>query len=136
IFNGHSDLMAERKQEAEFGRGKPAAFGGAEEQYAARLFLGLQADPHNRAQILADRKLPETPESLLAFQSGPGSVAPQIAENHNAAQARNHIHEMIVQTFFLGDGAEIFRQAEGDDGSWSLGMSVMQEKHTGRHAHY
>jgi hypothetical protein len=80
IFDGHSDLMAERQQEAKLGRGQPPAFGGAQEQYAERLVLGLQTNSHDRAKILADRKLPETPESFLALQSGPGGVAPEVAE--------------------------------------------------------
>src|ERR1700730_6560508 len=95
----------------------------------------MQADPYDSAQTLARGQLPETPEGFLAFESCPGSVTFEIPENDEPAQARNHIHEMIVETLLLGDGAKIFRQSHGDDGGWPLRMSVMQEERAGRHAH-
>ena len=42
---------------------------------------------------------------------------------------------MIVETLFLRDGAEIFRQPDGDDRGRTLRISVMQEERAGRHAH-
>src|SRR5271169_681909 len=109
IFDGHPDLVAQRQQQAKLGSGKPARIGGAKEQYAERLLLGLQANPHDGAQALARGKLPEAPEGFFALECCPGRVAPKIAENDKPAQSRNHIHEMIVEALFLGDGAEIFR---------------------------
>ena len=86
VFDGHADLVAKGEKQAQLGWGKAAIVRCAEKEEAEGLFLGLQADPHDRAQMLARGQLPETPEGFLAFQSRPGSVAPEIAENDEAAQ--------------------------------------------------
>ena len=135
ILDGHADLMAERQQQAQFRRRKTAAIRGAQKQHAESLLFGLQADPDNGMQMLADRELPETPESFFAFQRRPGSVASEIAENDQSAQARDQVHQMIVESLFLRDRAEIFRQSDGDNRSRAFRIAVMQEKRSGRHAH-
>ena len=86
-------------------------------------------------QTLANRELPEAPERFLAFQRRPGSITPEIAEDDQSAQARYHVHQMIVESFLLGDRAEIFRQADGDNRSRALRMAVMQEERPGRHSY-
>jgi hypothetical protein len=85
IFDRHPDLMSESEQQSKLGSGKPARVWGAQEQHTKRLFLGLQADSYDSAQTLTGGQLPETPKRFLALQSNPGRVAPQVAENYQAA---------------------------------------------------
>ena len=51
--------------------------------------------------MLGGGQLPEAPEGFLTFQCSPGGIPPEIAEDDQAAQPRNHIHKMIVEALFL-----------------------------------
>ena len=63
---------------------------------------------------MLQRELPEAPESILALERRPGSVAPQIAEHRKAAEPRNQFHQTIVQPVFLSGRAKRFAQPRGN----------------------
>src|ERR1700740_2856645 len=87
VLDSHSDLVAQGEKQPKFSGAKTAGLLSAEEQHPERLRFGLQANPHDGAQVLAHRELAETAERVFDFKGFPGRIATEIAEHHKPAQA-------------------------------------------------
>src|SRR5208282_2152560 len=88
VFDGHADLVAKSKKQAQFGGGKTAIVGRAEEQEAESLFLGLQADDDDAPQTVLESKFPEMADGLVFFE-GREVIVAKIAEAEQTAKARD-----------------------------------------------
>src|SRR5690348_12548701 len=134
VLNGHSDLVAERKQKAQFGGSKASIIRGAEQENPKGLLLGLKADGHHTAQSLSQSQFAEAADGFFLVEGGERVVA-KVAESQQATEARHQTDKIVVQAFVLCDAAKFIGQTNGDDRGWSLRITVVEEQRAGGEAH-
>ena len=101
IFDGHADLVAQGEEQAQFGRSEIAIVRRAQQQDAEDAILGLQTDTDHGAQALAEQHFAHVAEGFFFFQREPIGVTSQIAQDDQAAQARDELHDVIIEIIFL-----------------------------------
>ena len=136
VFDSHADLVSQRQQQPQLGGRESPRIRSSQQQHAEGLLLGLQADGDYGAQALLHRQLPELSEGFFSVQRHPGGVTRQIAENHQAAQARHQADQVVIQALFLCRPTERVAQPCCHQRSGSLWVPVMKEKRACRNAHY
>ncbi len=98
--------MSQSQQQPQFSGSESPRVRRTQQQNTKGLLFCLQADGDNAAQALIQRQLAEPPDLIFLFQRHQ-RVIPQIAETHQTAQARYQRNQIVVQSFFLRDAAEL-----------------------------
>src|SRR5215470_14073227 len=94
VFDGHADLVAQRKQQSQFSGSKFPAVRRTQQQNSKRLLFRLKADRDEAAQILSKGELAEPANGFFLLQSRKRIVS-QIAESKQPAEPRYQADEII-----------------------------------------